>query len=331
MKPEYDKIASIINEAKTIVILQADNPDADSLGSALALEQILHDMGKDPLLYCAIDMPSYLRYLSGWDRVSSSLPSHFDASIIVDCSTPVLLERLFSSGRQQQLISKPCIVLDHHGSVAEPISFASIVLNDVGASSTGELIYSLCQAKNWQMSVGALGFLMTAILGDTQGLSNSLTVANTYRVLADMIDAGVDRPSIEEARRKASKMPEVILRYKARLIERSEFYIDGRLAVVTIPQNEINEFSPLYNPGPLIQNDLLMTENVGISVVIKSYDGGRITAAIRGNAPNTVCDKLAEHFGGGGHKLSSGFKVQDGRSLQQVKSECIKIATELLA
>jgi len=330
MTAEYDKIAEIVGSANRIVILQADNPDADSLGSALALEQILHTMGKDPLLYCSMDTPNYLRYLSGWDRVSNTLPNNFDASIIVDASTLSLFEKLFSKGSQQQLMTKPSIVLDHHGSVADPIGFATVMLNDATSSSTGELIYSLAKNLKWDMPVNVQEFLMTAILGDTQGLSNSLTGANTYRVLADMTDAGVDRPTLEETRRLAMKMPEVIFRYKAVLIKRSEFYLNNRLAIITIPQSEINEFSPLYNPGPLIQNDLLQTEGVGVTIVLKSYDDGHITAAIRGNPGNAICDQLAEHFGGGGHKLSAGFKIQDGRKLVDIKTECVDTTKQLL-
>jgi len=330
MRTEYDKISETVNSANRIIILQADNPDADSLGSALALEQILHTMGKDPLLYCSVDMPNYLRYLSGWDRVSNILPSGFDASIIVDASSLSLFDKLFSQGGQQKLMTKPVIVLDHHGSVADPMDFASITINDPNTSSTGELIYSLAVDLKWGIPINAQEFLMTAILGDTQGLSNSLTGANTYRVLADMTDAGVDRPSLEETRRQSMKMPEVIFRYKAELIKRSEFYIDNRLAVVTIPQKEINEFSPLYNPAPLIQNDLLQTEGVGVTIVLKSYDDGHITAAIRGNPGNAICDQLADHFGGGGHKLASGFKVQDGRTLLDIKTECVDTTKQLL-
>jgi phosphoesterase RecJ-like protein len=330
MMPEYEKIAEIINLSNKIVILQADNPDADSLGSALALEQILHTIGKDPLLYCSVDVPTYLRYLSGWDRVSNVLPNNFDASIIVDASSLSLFDKLFSIGGKQQLVAKPSIVLDHHGSVSDPIDFASVTLNDATSSSTGELIYSLAKNLKWDMPINAQEFLMTAILGDTQGLSNSLTGANTYRILADMTDAGVDRPTLEEKRRLATKMPEVIFRYKAELIKRTEFYLDDRLAIVTIPQSEINEFSPLYNPAPLIQGDLLQTERVGVTIVLKFYNDGRITAAIRGNPGNAICDKLAQHFGGGGHKLASGFKVQDGRTLVDIKTDCIDTTKQLL-
>jgi len=330
MSTESDKITEIINSANRIVILQAGNPDADSLGSALALEQILHTMGKDPLLYCSIDMPTYLRYLSGWDRVSNILPSDFDASIIVDASAMSLFDKLFSQSGQAKIATKPVIVLDHHGSVADPIDFASVIINDPNTSSTGELIYSLAKDLGWEVALNTQEFLMTAILGDTQGLSNSSTGANTYRVLADMIDAGVDRPALEESRRLAGKMPEVIFRYKAELITRSEFYLNNRLAIVEIPQSEINMFSPLYNPSQIIQNDLLQTEGVGISVVLKSYDDGHITATIRGNPGSAVCDQLASHFGGGGHKLSAGFKIQGGRKLNDIKTECVDTAKQLL-
>lgn len=328
--PETDKIAEILQGAQTVVIIQADNPDADSLGSALALELILGNMGKEPVMYCGVDMPGYLQYLEGWDRVVKDLPQQFDASIVVDASTLTLLEKLQLTGQRHWLASKPCIVLDHHAEVSNLIPFASVTICDASASSTGELIYDVANQLNWPLGVEAQAHLMTAILGDTQGLSNQLTQAGTYRVMADMIDAGVSRPALEEARREANKMPEVIFKYKAKLIERTELYADGKLAIVSVPQQEITAYSPLYNPGPLIQGDTLQTKGVLVSVVLKTYDDGKVTAAIRCNNGAPIGAKLAEHFGGGGHPYASGFKVTDGRPFNEIKSECIRYATELL-
>ena len=82
---ESAKIQELVNGANKILILQADNPDGDSLGSALALEQIFHELGKEPLLVCGVNMPSYLYYFPGWDRVDKDVPNDFDLSIIVDC------------------------------------------------------------------------------------------------------------------------------------------------------------------------------------------------------------------------------------------------------
>lgn len=331
MYSQTDQIECIVKPAKKIVIIQADNPDGDSLGSALALEHILGDLGKETSLYCAVDMPSYLRYMAGWDRVQKDLPKQFDASIIVDASTMTLFERLEGAPQQSWLGAKPCIVLDHHKTVENLIPFATITINDAARSSAGELIYALSKQLKWPVSVQAQECLMTSILGDTQGLSNQLASAETYRTMAEFVDNGVDRPKLEELRREASKMPLEIYRYKAELIKRSEFAADGRIAYVTVPQNEINEYSPLYNPAPLIQNDMLQTVGVLIAIVFKVYKDGKITAAIRCNAAAPVGAKLAEHFGGGGHDYASGFKVTDGRTLDVIKKDCLNFGTELLA
>lgn len=325
-----EQITQIIDNAQRIVIVQADNPDADSLGAALALEQILSEQGKSVYLYCGVETPTYLRYLEGWSRINQELPSNFDASIIVDASTMTLLEKLEQSGCRGWLASKPCIVIDHHETTDNSIDFADIVLNEPSKSSSGEIIFDLAQKLNWKLDSISGEYIMTCILGDTQGLTNELTGSRTYEIMAELTKLGVNRPKLEEKRRESSKMDPKILRYKADLIQRTELHNDGRLALVTVPQAEINEYSPLYNPAPLIQSDMLMTLDVAVSVVLKHYDDGKILASIRCNSSAPIAAKLAEHFGGGGHTYAAGFKITDGRPVNEIKSECISFTSELL-
>lgn len=327
---EYEHIAQIIDEASTILIIQADNPDADSLASSLALESILHEMGKQPLMYCGIDVPEYLKYLPGWDRVDREIPSQFDASIIVDTSAISLLEQLQNSGSQGWVASKPCVVLDHHAESAGDIPFAKVLLNDPGKVSTGELIYSLSKELGWPLNVETGEYIMTSILADSMGLATESVTPATYRVMAELVELGVNRPKLEDQRRAFNKMHTDIFRYKGRLIERTELVNDGKLALVVIPQREINDYSPLYNPAPLIQPDHLQTDGVLISVVLKSYDSGRITAAIRCNQGAPIAGQLAESFGGGGHKFAAGFKLE-GKPLDEIKNQVIQKVQELLA
>src|SRR5580704_9176227 len=96
--PEADSIKVLLDQAEKVLIIQADNPDGDSLGSALALEQILGDLGKQTYLYCGMEIPTYLRHLTGWSRVSRDVPHKFDVSIIVDTSADSLLDALAKSG-----------------------------------------------------------------------------------------------------------------------------------------------------------------------------------------------------------------------------------------
>ena len=330
MYDQAEQIKQIVESARRIVIIQADNPDADSLGSALAMESILGELGKEPYLYCGVDIPGYLQYMAGWDRVQKDLPNQFDASIIVDASTMTLLEKLQESGHQGWVAGKPCIVLDHHAVVENPISFATVSLVDANRSSAGELIMRLSQQIGWSLPVIAQENVMTAILGDTQGLSNQLTSADTYRVMAELTDGGVDRPRLEELRRASTKMPVSIMHYKGELLKRAELSFDDQIATITIPQDEITRYSPLYNPGPLVQGDLLATQGVLVAIVFKTYDDGKITGAIRCNAGAAVAADLASSLGGGGHPYASGFKITNGKPFNEVKSECLRSAAELL-
>ena len=92
-----DTAKQFIQSANNIVIIQAENPDGDSLGSSLALEEVLSDLGKTVTLYCPVDIPKYLHYIRGWDRVQNDFPFQADAAIIVDTSADVLLSKVLET------------------------------------------------------------------------------------------------------------------------------------------------------------------------------------------------------------------------------------------
>lgn len=327
---ESEKIGKLVAAAENILIIQADNPDADSLGSALALEAILAEEGKKASMYCSVEMPQYLRYLKGWDRVVNTLPNKFDLSIVVDASTMTLLEKLSISGSLGSIKSRPVIVLDHHALVENQIDFAEVIINDDSKSSAGEVIYLVAKDNGWQLPLDASEAIATSILGDTQGLTNNLAKADTYRLFAELIDSGVNRPSLEEIRRDYSRMPQIIYKFKAELIQRTEFYCSDKLAIVKVNQSEINQYSPLYNPAPLIQTDMLQIEGVEVAIVLKHYGDGKITGAIRSNNRSPIAGLLAESLGGGGHNFASGFKITDGTSFDAIKQLIIEKTEELL-
>jgi phosphoesterase RecJ-like protein len=326
--PEAEQIRSILDGSQTVVIIQADNPDGDSLGSSLALEHILGDMGKEPYLYCGVDIPSYLTYLEGWDRVSKELPKQFDASIIVDTSADSLLGQLERSNLKNTITSKPCIVLDHHATEAT-ITFASVMCNHP-AVATGEIIYELAQQLSWPLNKQAKEHIATAIMADSLGLVTEATSARSIHIIAELVEGGVSLSDLEHNRRLLMRKSPELTHYKGELLERVEYYADNRLAVVSIPWREIEKYSHQYNPSMLVMEDMRMTIGTEVAIALKMYKDGHMTAKIRCNQDAPIAAKLAEHFGGGGHAFSSGFKVQDGRPFNEVKSECIQVATQLL-
>lgn len=327
MYPEAEKIAAILADAQNIVILQADNPDGDSLGSALALEHILGDMGKEPHLYCGVDIPSYLSYLPGWDRVSKELPKQFDASIIVDTSAASLFEKL-TQGDKSQLASKPCIVIDHHA-VELTIPFATVVCNKE-VVATSEAIYELAKQLDWPLNIDAKKMITAAIMADSLGLITEATSARTIHIVGELVEGGVSLAELEYARRLLMRKSPSLVKYKGELLQRIEYHAHNRIASVSIPWREIEIYSPQYNPSMLVMEDMRMTNDVQVAIAFKLYKDGKMTAKIRCNQGSAIAADLAKHFGGGGHIYASGFKVQDGRPFNEVKSECIELATEFL-
>ena len=326
--PETEQIRAVLQGAKHVLIMQADNPDGDSLGSALALEQILGDLGREPLLYCGMDIPSYLRHLPGWDRVSRDVPHQFDASIIVDCSADSLFGALARSGQRAWVASRPCIVIDHHD-VDMTIPYASVVCNHP-AVATGEVIYELARQLDWPLDIAAKNMLATAILADSLGLTTDATTARSIHVIGELVEGGVSIAELENRRREMMRKSPELVHYKGRLLQRVEYFADDRIATVTIPWDEIEKFSHAYNPSVLVLDDMRLTEHTDVAIAFKLYNDGHVTAKIRSNYGRGIANDLAQHFGGGGHAYASGFKIVNGRPFNEIKSECIDLAAKLL-
>lgn len=327
---EIHKIDELIKTSNKIVVVQADNPDGDSLASALALEQILHEMKKEPVLYCGIDMPGYLHYIPGWDRVEKTLPNQFDLSIIVDCSSISLFESVNKANLYAKFSAHPSIVIDHHD-VENTIAFATVVYNQTSVS-TGEIIYELANELKWQLNQAARERIATSILSDSLGLMTDNTSARSIHIIAELVDKGVKLPALEEARRDFMRKSPELLSYKGDLLKRVEFFNGNQIATITIPWEEIEKYSSLYNPSMLVIDDMRLVEDTDIAIAFKVYKDGKITAKIRANYGTPIAADLAKHFGGGGHSYASGFKIDAGsnRKIDDVKSECIKIVSELI-
>jgi phosphoesterase RecJ-like protein len=324
----FEAIQKHVDAAKHIVVLQADNPDGDSIGSALALEAIFTELGKTVTLCCAVDMPAHLRYLEGWDRVTKEIPQQFDMSIVVDTST----ESLFEYYEKQQSFSwikaKPVVVIDHHVET-EGLSYATETFN-LDAVATSEIIHDIAVQLGWPLPVDACEFMAISIMSDSMGLVTEATTAHSIEVVADLVKRGVSLAKLENARRELMRKEKVLVPYKGKLLQRVHFDETGRIASVTIPWEEIEEFSPLYNPSMLVIDDMRLTVGVDVAIAYKVYKDGKITAKIRCNYGRPIASDLGAFFGGGGHPYASGFKIMERKSLSELHSQVVIKANELL-
>lgn len=324
----YEKLQTIINNAQHIVILQADNPDADSLGSSLALEAILEDIGKTVTMVCAVDIPSYLRYLDGSDRVLKNIPNKFDATIIVDTSSETLFESLNGTNEYGWVKTKPVVVIDHHAST-DGISWATVEYNE-DAVATSEIIHRIAVELGWPLPIDACNMMVVSIMSDSVGLVSEATTANTFSVMADLVERGANLPMLDNKRRELMRKDPKLINYKGELLQRVHIDQSGRIAYVMIPFSEIERYSPLYNPSMLVIDDMRMTVGVDVAIAFKVYKDGKITGKIRCNYGSGIGGELGMLFGGGGHKYAAGFKVTDGTPYEDLKIKVIKEGNRLL-
>lgn len=325
---KYDSVKDLVSNAKHIIVMQADNPDGDSLGSSLALEAILSEMGKNVTLICTVDMPAHLRYLPGWDRVTKEIPSFFDLTIIVDTSTETLFENANKNRGFEWVKTKPVIVIDHH-TESDGLSFATInVVEPVVATS--ELIYNIAVSCEWPLPVDACDMMAMSIMSDSLGLTTSSTTPESFRVMANLVELGVDLAKLDSARRELMKKEQILVPYKGDLLKRVVFEDNGRIASIIIPWDEIEKYSPIYNPTMLVMDDMRMTVDVEIAIGYKVYKDGKVTAKIRCNYGSPIANDLAVKFGGGGHPYAAGFKILDGTPIDILKQNVINEASKLL-
>ena len=323
----YQKFSEFIKDKKTICVIQAENPDGDSLGSAIALDYLLDNI--EVSMYCPIDIPRYLHYFADWSRVTDEFDYRADGYIIVDTAATVLLSKLLEdTAIRNRLYSAPVFVIDHH-ETEDDLDFPHESIIET-RSASAELIYEIATEQGIDITKPAAEAIMQAIMSDTLGLTSSSVTARTYEIFADLTRRGAAIAELEEARREYMKKSPRILDYKADLIKRIDYSLDGELATVHIPWDDIQEYSDEYNPNVLILEELRLVEGVKVAVAVKTYPDGKVTGKIRCSNGAPIAEKIAAYFGGGGHAYAAGFRTYD-TNYEEVVHDLVRIVPQLEA
>lgn len=320
----YDKFTDFIRNKQRICIIQAENPDGDSLGSAIALDYILQN--SENRLYCPVDIPRYLHYFADWSRVENEFDYSADGYIIVDTAAGILLSKLLDDAAIRNcLYDKPVLVLDHH-ETEDDLDFSHEAIIET-LPACADLIFRIAKDQQLEIPVEAAKAIYAAISSDTLGLVSPSVTADTMRTMANLIELGVNPAELDETRREFMKKSPRILDYKADLIKKIDYALDGALATVHIPFEDIQRYSDEYNPNVLILEELRLVQGVAVAVSIKTYPDGKVTGKVRTSLP--IADKVAGYFGGGGHPYAAGFRTYD-TSYDEVVADLVGVVSRLM-
>lgn len=302
MKISVKECADILKEKDNILILTHANPDGDTLGSGFALCRALMKIGKICAVINADDIPKKYNYLFD-DIVEIKFKP--DYVVAVDVATVKLL-----GGLEEQYKIDMCI--DHHSTNME---YANLLLLE-DAPAACQIMYEVVLALGVQVDKKIADCLYTGLTTDTGCFRYDSTTAQTYRVAADLIDAGADNGRINRIMFETKS--KTYARLERLAIESMRFYEHERVAVITVTQEmfQLTGSNAQETEGlaPLTRQ----IEGVEIGITIQERPDGTCKASIR-TFESVNAAKLAACFGGGGHAQAAGCKfdcdVKEARRL----------------
>lgn len=293
-------IFSQINQAQKILIVCHINPDADTVASASALAFYIESLGKNCFIYCQDKIPAYLDFL----KVSRFLIqdnldfAEFNLIIAVDCADT---KQAGLQKKWDDIKGKiTTINIDHHFTNTR---YADInVVEQV--SATSELICRLFIKRGVQLTKEISNALLAGIISDTTFFNNAGTDIEAMSSAAILLRVGADLKSITQNLWRKNN-PES-LRLLGKIL--SDLRFNDKYGIVTAIIDRNNPAAAESLDG--IANFLTVLREAKMVLVVKENNDEIIKCSLRTTRDNIDVSKLAQLFGGGGHKKAAGFTIK---------------------
>lgn len=300
--PDGQDVLQALKAAQTVVLTTHEGPDADGIGSEIALARALRRLGKRVYIRNQDVMARRFRFLDRDDDVVTFKPG-VDAAIIASVDLALLVDtgefrRAGLPGEAAALRTGPTFALDHHAPNGHNIR--GILGSDF--SSTGELVTHLLARLGIALSREIADPLFAAILFDTAQFRFCRNDAEVFATATMLVEAGADAEGIGRALFGSASKDARLL--EARLMATARFELGGRLAWSIVGPDTTAGLSVDRDEVRSLVNFLGDIEGVEIACLFKA-DANRIKVSIRSRGAHPIVD-VAEALGGGGHPFAAG-------------------------
>lgn len=290
-----ERVLREIRGRRRFVVTSHARPDGDAIGSALACGQILRIMGKEAEVVMHDGVPRIYQNLPFADRVikADAAPPN-DAVIVLECD---------STRRAQLAGLEECFLIniDHHASGRD---FAHINWIDSTVMATAELVYRLARLACVPIDRDIAACLYTALMTDTGSFMFEGTNEHTFTVARELVLAGADPAHCARPIYFGHSTAKMRLLGAAL----SNLHREGALAWIWVTQEQMTRFGAREEDCEGLVNYALSMADVQVAIFFRELPDCRFHVSIRSKGQVNV-SKVAEAFGGGGHKCASGCSV----------------------
>ena len=296
----FESIVSKIEQYDSIVIFGHLNPDGDCYGSQIALRNILRLRYPHKKIYAVgSGLKKFFDIIGKMDVVSDEIITQ-SLAIVLDSND---LNRLED---KRAATAKDFAKIDHH---IDTFTFheGPEVIDDK-ATSTCELIYLLAKENDFEIDLTAASALYLGMMTDTARFQFATNFVRMFDIAKNLCALGVDPVLLNKTN---NLVPESTLDIKAFIY--SHIIKDSRGIVYAIATKAERETLGVTSQQ-IVGNTSLLSYVAGypIWLILSETDVGGMQCEMRSSVHNV--QRIATHFGGGGHEFAAGFTIKEFKS-----------------
>lgn len=297
------EIAAAMRAAQRIAVVAHVRPDGDAVGSVLGLVLSLRAQGKDVTALLEDGVPGNLAFLPGTDTVlqPGAEPLDVDLAVALDTATH---ERIGARCKALLDAAPLLINIDHHPT--NP-GYGRLNLIDSASPATGQIIYNLLSEHGLPINDAIRQNLFVAISTDTGSFQFSSTNARTHRIVAEMIEAGLDTARL--ARLVYQSYPLRRLELLRAMLNEMEFRAEGRVVSWQLTRRLMEHTG--MEPGDTegLIDTLRMIDSVVSCAIFEDIEHGKVRVSSRSKDERVDVSAVCAQFGGGGHRMAAGARL----------------------
>lgn len=282
----FSEIKNYIENSNNIIIFPHKNADGDCLGSSYALKLALEKMGKNAyVMEEKEDNNRLLKVIYTYENV----PLKADLAISVDCGD----EDRLGTRRDVYFSYDKKINIDHHGTNS---FYGDVNYVDSKAAATGEIIFNLINYLDIEINREIACNLYVALISDTGGFAYSNTTPDTMNIGAKLLEYDINHNEIYAYLFDTNTLS--ALRLMASALNSLTVYGDGKIAVVSVTNEDIENAGATLDEAGMLVNLPRTLDTAEVAVSLREVDEG---TKVSFRSKNTDVSKVAVKFGGGGH------------------------------
>lgn len=330
-KEDIQKVSELLAEPKKIAIIPHRSPDGDAMGSTLAMYHFLKKCGHEPMVISPNDFPEFLAWMPASNLVQVYENNREPVAKILHQAELIFtldFNALHRTGEMEKVLNQlkvPFVMIDHHQS---PDSYAMVTYSDTQFGSTCEMVYNFINylGKKDLLDKTIATCIYTGILTDSGSFRFPKTTGNTHRIVADLIDLGVDNTEIPALLfdNNSYESRQLLGRALNNLVVFPEY----KAAYTSLSQAELDEFKYVKGDTEGIVNYGLSIKGIQLAAIfIEHRDENIIKISLRSQGNIDVNQLAREHFNGGGHINAAGGK--SSLSMEKTIEKFKKVITQI--